>query len=59
MTKTKRDVEREVVDYVSVNFNTDEWDIESIVDEIWRSGRESISEMDQDELTDLLIKYER
>lgn len=59
MTKTRRDVECEVIDYVSVNFSPDEWDIESIVDEIWRSGHESISEMDQDELTDLLIKHER
>ncbi len=59
MTKTKQDVEREVVDYVSENFSPDEWDIESIVDEIWYSSHESVSEMDPDEFTGLLIKYAR
>lgn len=59
MTRTKRDVECEVIDYVSENFSPDEWDIESIVDETWYSGHESVSEMDQDEFTDLLIKYAR
>lgn len=59
MTRTKRDVECEVIDYVSENFSPDEWDIESIVDEIWHSGFESIDDMDPDEFTDLLIKYER
>ncbi len=59
MTRTKLDVECEVIDYVSVNFSPDDWDVEAIVEEIWHRGYESVSEMDPDDFTDLLMKHER
>lgn len=50
----KQAIEQQVIDYITENFDAEDWDVESIVDEIAERGYESIEDMDVDELTDIL-----
>ena len=52
-TMSKQAIEQQVIDYLTANFNAEDWDLEGIVDEIAERGFESIDAMDVDELTDI------
>ena len=53
-TMGKQTIEQQVIDYITENFDAEDWDVEGIVDEIAERGYESIDDMDVDELTDIL-----
>lgn len=57
-TMSKQAIEQQVIDYLTENFNAEEWDVEGIVDEIHGRGFESIDDMDADEFTEILFAYE-
>ncbi len=41
-TMSKLDIKQQVIDYVTENFNAEDWDVESIADEIAERGYESL-----------------
>lgn len=51
---SKQAIEQQVIDYITENFDAEDWDVEGIVDEIAERGFESIEDMDVAELTDIL-----
>ena len=51
---SRQRIEQEVVDYVSVNFDPSEWDIEGIVEEIHDLGFDTVDDMNQDTFTEIL-----
>lgn len=55
---SRQRIEQEVVDYVSVNFDPSEWDIEEIVEEIHDLGFDTVDDMDQDTFTEILQRHD-
>ena len=55
---SKQAIEQQIIDYLTENFNAEDWDVEAIVDEIHGRGFESIDDMDADEFNDVLWAYE-
>ena len=55
---SRQRIEQEVVDYVSVNFDPSEWDIEGIVEEIHDLGFDTVDDMDQDAFTEILQRHD-
>lgn len=55
---SRQRIEQEVVDYVSVNFDPSEWDIEGIVEEIHDLGFDTVDDMDQDTFTEILQRHD-
>lgn len=55
---SRQRIEQEVVDYVSVNFDPSEWDIEGIVEEIYDLGFDTVDDMDQDTFTEILQRHD-
>ena len=55
---SRQRIEQEVVDYVSVNFDPSEWDIEGIVEEIHGLGFDTVDDMDQDTFTEILQRHD-
>lgn len=62
MCMSRQRIEQEVVDYVSVNFDPSEWDIEAIVEEIVEEihglGFDTVDDMDQDTFTEILQRHD-
>ena len=55
---SKQAIEQQVTDYLTENFNAEDWDVDGIVDEIAKRGYESIDGMDADEFTKILEENE-
>lgn len=55
---SKQEIEQQVTDYLTENFNSDGWDVDGIVEEIHGRGFESIDDMDADEFTKILEEHE-
>lgn len=55
---SRQRIEQEVVDYVSVNFDPSEWDIEGIAEEIHDLGFDTVDDMDQDTFTEILQRHD-
>lgn len=58
-TMSKQAIEQQVIDYITENFDAEDWDVEGIVDEIAERGYESIDDMDADEFTAILEANEQ
>ena len=58
MCMSRQRIEQEVVDYVSVNFDPSEWDIEGIVEEIHDLGFDTVDDMNQDTFTEILQRHD-
>ena len=58
MCMSRQRIEQEVVDYVSMNFDPSEWDIEGIVEEIHDLGFDTVDDMDQYTFTEILQRHD-